>query len=165
MVFPNNERMILEQKKMHSPARSRLWGWWIKQMLQFCFCSHSIAPCWVFWNRRAGLNWGILAPLAPQWLQQGQLLGGARAAVTPGSLSSLAASQAVRRVQTELNLEWARPYGDQQQWVHPGGESKRRNWSLLRTSKRQLEGKGRTGWSPLLPSARRYSSTGACPAH
>lgn len=51
------------------------------------------------------MNWGILAPLAPQWLQQGQLLGGARAAVTPGSLSSLAASQAVRRVQTELNLE------------------------------------------------------------
>lgn len=42
---------------------------------------------------------------------------------------------------------------------------KRQNWSLLRTSKRQLEGKGRTGWSPLLPSGKHYSSTGASPAH
>lgn len=35
---------------------------------------------------------------------------------------------------------------------------RRQNWSLLRTSRRQLEGKSRTGWSP---STELSSSTGA----
>lgn len=60
--------LMLEQKKMHSPARSRLWGWWIKQMLQFCFCSHSIAPCWHF-SGTGGQVWtGASWPL---WLPSG----------------------------------------------------------------------------------------------
>lgn len=48
------------------------------------------------------------------------------------------------------HLESARPSDDSRQ--------SRQNWSLLRTSRRQLEGKGRTGWSP---STELSSSTGA----
>lgn len=47
-------------------------------------------------------------------------------------------------------LERVRPSDDNSQI--------RQNWSLLRTSRRQLEGKGRTGWSP---STELSSSTGA----
>ena len=63
--------------------------------------------------------------------------------------------QRAESAKRELTVEWVGPCGDWQQSVQPGGrlaKSKRQNWSLTRSGKRQLEGRGRAAEAGALSS-------------
>lgn len=106
------------------------------------------------------MNWCILAPLAVQWLREGQPLGGVSGVGAPGTPGRLAASQAVGGFNRYREGSFWSETLQRLTAVSPDRilAKRRQNCSLLRTSRRQLEGKGRTGWSP---STELSSSTGA----
>lgn len=116
-------------------------------MLWCCFCSHSTAPGCQFWTQRAALRQGSPAPQLPRGSNEASCQRNTRCSCSRHtarcSASLLCRLLEITWVQTQLISEWARPCGDGQQSVQPGGKRKRWNESLLRTSTRQLERRGR----------------------